>query len=129
MSDQKCTRAIVTVTVAVAVFAGLSYWFRDKLYDEYELWTASADHLKTLQLLGRISKGTDIIETTVTRLQALSREQRASSKAEVAQLSSDLDFIYGELDTVRGNENIKAKRKGLVARVHGLTQLVETWKM
>jgi hypothetical protein len=122
-------RVVLTVAVssAILVLAGGCYLYRESIWDTIEYWTCSEKDATTIELLGRINTAIDLVVETANRIDKMTKEERSKSTGDMGQLSGDLDFIYAELDSVRGGEGVKQRRKRLVARAHAVTKMLESW--
>ena len=115
----------------VATLASLSlcaFYFRATIKREIDLVLLSQADCEAFARLKGIDAGLRLVEVDIAEMANKVKESKKSRYLqEIAQISSDLDYIYSELDQVRGGELIKSERKLIVSRAHALTSVVDSW--
>jgi len=90
---------------------------------------------KLSRALTEVRKNVDTAEALVSILKASPPSSQDNSgttvptlaelKKLLAEASSDLDFLFGELDQIRGDESVKRKRKQVADRINELSSCVD----
>jgi hypothetical protein len=104
-----------------SVAAAAAYAYQTEASHAIESMMAHPRDGAALERLKKLHSAVLFIETTYNELSRrfdsetrLSIYERGMLKNELASLSSDADYVFSELDQIRGGEAIKRKRKNLV---------------
>jgi uncharacterized protein YfcZ (UPF0381/DUF406 family) len=126
----KITFTAAAVT-AVSLCAGVSIVFYMQTEDyEYKktLFFADKEDKHALQKLHRISKAARIVFSEFNKIESRTATAITSTDRSVVQLlTSDLDFIFAELDALRGGPVVKIKRKEMAESLRTLYDRVDVF--
>ena len=122
--------------------ACISRWTADFI----ERISADKDKLLVLELIDRIDSASLLVLREIDEVAAQlsiyeshidpnNCEKHKSEKllkfgkirTQLSQISSDIDFIYAELDQVRGDKSVVDKRKRIVEKVNKMSKIVDGW--
>jgi hypothetical protein len=114
---------------AIGVGALIVYnyeFIRDSLESQFN---SSADDVPGLEKLTRIKKAAGFVQSEFTNLIAKCKKNRGKIDGEIlkiaAEITSDVDFIYGELDQVRGGALVKRRRRQQAEELQKLSKDVD----
>lgn len=137
MSGQLTRSAVVFASI---VLSGCFIAYRNRIlltrhvHDCYEKFTASPEKLITLKRIHNLKEAVRVLQNNVTQLFSLfSSSGNGHSnispelKKGLAELSSDIDYLYGELDQIRGDESIVRQRKAIVEEVNCVSKKADAW--
>jgi hypothetical protein len=116
---------------AVSLCAGISIVLYLRTEDfEYNktMFFADKEDKNALGKLHRISKAAKIVSSEFNKIE--SRTATAINKTDrnvVNLLTSDLDFIFAELDSLRGGDIVKIKRKEMAESLKTLYDRVDVF--
>lgn len=121
---------------ALVLGAGLaisSYLFRDDIESWTAIFMANEGDKISIEKLRRITKAfrmvleafetveISIINSKLPKPAATAEQQKA-----IVEATSDVDFMYAELDTVRGSPAVKTKRKEMAEKLNSLSSRIDS---
>jgi hypothetical protein len=118
---------VVVLTTTFGVAALLLWFQKDSLLEQVDYLYVTADDQAPLRVLHRISKAIIIVEKEFAKFLKTKKGSNldATAKKILAGVTSDIDYIFGELDQVRGGDYIKKRRKFLVERLKRVSDDVD----
>lgn len=121
---------------ALILGAGLaitSYLFRDDIESWTAIFMANEGDKVSIEKLRRITKAfrmvleafetveISILSSKLSKPAATTEQQKA-----IVEATSDVDFMYAELDTVRGSSAVKTKRKEMAEKLNSLSSRIDS---
>lgn len=120
--------------IAVTVGAGMIF-VAAHLLDDFELkkalFFAEEEDKVPTEKLHRIAKATNLViaEFEKVELDLLKSSARPVATADqlrvITETTSDVDFIYADLDSIRGGADIKIKRKNMAEKLNALSARID----
>jgi hypothetical protein len=118
-----------------SVFAAVAYAYQNEISHVVETIIADPQDSAALEKLHKLHSAILFIEVTYNELNRrftsrkhLTTYEKGILKNELASLSSDADYVFGELDQIRGGEAIKRKRKKLVDHMNKIVSAIEKFE-
>ena len=108
----------LAATVVFAASTIIAVYYISKKYDEIlwqkYIWLCDMEDRDAFRLLYRISNAIKIIRKDIDFLVLNRHTDNPDAVRHIAEIVSDIDFIFEELDAVRGSNNVRKRRKELV---------------
>lgn len=119
--------AVTAIVVVASVVMG------DGLELQRDLFLAEEGDKASIEKLHRINKAFEVVlkDFEVVESSVLKRkvEKPTASPEEqkvITEVTSDVDFIYADLDTIRGSSVVKLKRKAMAEKLNSLSTRIDS---
>jgi hypothetical protein len=125
MSDR---RTIIIVTATLASVGTVLLWYKwQTIANQADFLYVTEGDYPPLRLLHKISHAITIVEADFMKVKKGLKHAAIdpAAKKVLAGVTDDIDFIFAELDQVRGGDFIKRKRKALAERLKCLSDEVD----
>lgn len=107
------------------------------ILDDFELkkalFFAGEEDKAPVEKLYRIAKATALIMKEFEKVESILLKSSANTVVATAdqlrvitETTSDVDFIYADLDSIRGSADIKIKRKSMAEKLNALSIRIDT---
>ena len=138
----KATYALDTMSktyiplAALVLGAGLaisSYLFREDIESWTAIIMANEEDKVSIEKLRRITKAFrmvieafESVEVAILKLSIPKPIATAEQQKAIVEATSDVDFMYAELDTIRGSPAVKTKRKEMAEKLNSLSSRIDS---
>ena len=138
----KATYALDTMSktyiplAALVLGAGLaisSYLFREDIESWTAIIMANEEDKVSIEKLRRITKAFrmvleafESVEVAILKLAIPKPIATAEQQKAIVEATSDVDFMYAELDTIRGSPAVKTKRKEMAEKLNSLSSRIDS---
>lgn len=121
---------------ALILGAGLaisSYLFRDDIESWTAIFMANEGDKVSIEKLRRITKAFrmvleafETVEISILNSKLPKPVATAEQQKAIVEATSDVDFMYAELDTVRGSPAVKTRRKEMAEKLNSLSSRIDS---
>lgn len=121
---------------ALVLGAGLaisSYLFREDIESWTAIIMANEEDKISIEKLRRITKAFrmvleafESVEVSILKLGVPKPVATPEQQKAIVEATSDVDFMYAELDTIRGSPAVKTKRKEMAEKLNALSSRIDS---
>ena len=114
---------ILIASIGITTFIVIQNY--EYICESIDIALSSSSRQAVLSRLKAIKKAIGAVEDDAAAVSRTTAKPVVEIRREWGEVSVAIDFLFSQLDDIRGDEAIKGKRKQLVDRLNSLTQLVE----
>ena len=119
--------AFTAIIVVASVVVGDSFELQK------DIFLAEEGDKTPIEKLHRINKAFevvlkdfDVVESSVLKMKSGKPIASAEEQKVITEVTSDVDFIYADLDTIRGSSVVKLKRKAMAEKLNSLSTRIDS---
>jgi hypothetical protein len=119
--------AVTAMIVVASVAAGDGLELQKDLFFAEEGDKISIEKVHRInKAFGVVLKDFEVVESSILKIKSGKPTASAEEQKVITEVTSDVDFIYADLDTIRGSSVVKLKRKAVAEKLNFLSTRIDS---